>query len=169
MSTMASQITSVSIVCSTVVCSGEDQRKHQSSASLAFVRGIHRWPVNSPHKGPEMRKMLPFGDVIMKGARWQHIQSNIVKGGSVEKHPNSHCKNSLISYAHNHVFRSIQIILQFYSPAQRHTCSFSSYYRKLTSLTCLWCNLCFGIRIFRRLSSLRLCKGLIGYRIRVTE
>ena len=31
-------------------------RKHQSSASLAFVRGIHRWPVNSPHKGPVTRK-----------------------------------------------------------------------------------------------------------------
>ena len=44
---MASQITSISIVFSTVY-SGVDQRKHQSSASLAFVRGIHRWPVNSP-------------------------------------------------------------------------------------------------------------------------
>ena len=32
---------------------GADQRKHQSSVSLVFVRGIHRWPVNSPHKGPE--------------------------------------------------------------------------------------------------------------------
>ena len=31
--------------------SNVDQRKHQSSASLAFVRGIHRWPVNSTHKG----------------------------------------------------------------------------------------------------------------------
>ena len=41
---MASQITAVSSVCSTV-CSGADQRKHQSSAPLAFVRGIHRWPV----------------------------------------------------------------------------------------------------------------------------
>ena len=39
--------------------------KHQSSASLAFVRGIHRWPVNSPHKRPVMRKMFPFDDVIM--------------------------------------------------------------------------------------------------------
>ena len=38
------------------VCSGADQRKHQSSASLAFVRGIHRSPVNSPHKGPVTRK-----------------------------------------------------------------------------------------------------------------
>ena len=51
MSKMASQITSVLIVYLTV-CSGPDQRKHHSSASLAFVRGIHRWPVNSPHKGP---------------------------------------------------------------------------------------------------------------------
>ena len=42
-----------------------DQRKHQSSASLAFVRGIHRWPVNSPHKWPVTRKMFPFYDVIM--------------------------------------------------------------------------------------------------------
>ena len=38
---------------------------HQSSASLAFVRGIHRWPVNSPHKLPVTRKMFPFDDVIM--------------------------------------------------------------------------------------------------------
>ena len=52
---MASQITSLTIVCSNVY-SGTDQRKHQSSASLAFVRGIHQWPVNSPHKGPVTRK-----------------------------------------------------------------------------------------------------------------
>ena len=64
MSVMASQITSVSIVYLTV-CSGADQRKHQSSASLAFVGGIHRWPMNSPHKLPEIRKMFPFHDVIM--------------------------------------------------------------------------------------------------------
>ena len=64
MGAMASQITSLTIVCSTV-CSGADQRKHQSSASLAFVRGIHRGPVNSPHKWPVTRKMFPFDDVIM--------------------------------------------------------------------------------------------------------
>ena len=64
MSAMASQITGVPIVCSTV-CSGADQRKHQCSASLAFVKGIHRSPVDSPHKGPVTRKMLPFDDVIM--------------------------------------------------------------------------------------------------------
>ena len=56
MSAMASQITSLTIVYSSVY-SGADQRKHQSSASLAFVRGIHRWPVNSPHKWPVTRKM----------------------------------------------------------------------------------------------------------------
>ena len=68
MSTMAYQVTGVSIVCSTVY-SGADQRKHQSSASLAFVRVIRRWPVNSSYsKGPVTRKMLPFDDVIMNGA-----------------------------------------------------------------------------------------------------
>ena len=38
---IASQITSLTIVYSTVY-SDADQRKHQSSASLAFVLGIHR-------------------------------------------------------------------------------------------------------------------------------
>ena len=66
MGAIASQITSVSIVYSTV-CSGADQRKHQSSPSLASVRGIHQWPVNSPHEGPVTRKMFPFDDVIMCG------------------------------------------------------------------------------------------------------
>ena len=64
MGTMVSQITRLTIVYSTVY-SGADQRKHQSSASLAFVWGIHRGPVNSPHKGPVTRKMFPFDDVIM--------------------------------------------------------------------------------------------------------
>ena len=48
MTTIASQITSLTVVYS-IVYSDADQRKHQSSASLAFVRGIHRGPVNSPH------------------------------------------------------------------------------------------------------------------------
>ena len=64
MSAMASQITSLAIVYSTVY-PGADQSKHQSSASLAFVKGIQRWPVNSPHKGPVTRKMFPFEDVII--------------------------------------------------------------------------------------------------------
>ena len=64
MGVLASQISSLTIVHSNVY-SGADQRKHQSSVSLAFVRGIHRWPVNSPHKWPVTRKMFPFDDVIM--------------------------------------------------------------------------------------------------------
>ena len=65
MSAMASQITCASIVYSTIY-SDADQRKHQSSVTMAFVReGIHRWPVNSPQKGPATRKMFPFNDVIM--------------------------------------------------------------------------------------------------------
>ena len=42
-----------------------DQRKHQSSASLALARGIHRRSMNHPHKWPATRKMFPFDDVIM--------------------------------------------------------------------------------------------------------
>ena len=61
MSMMVSQVTSISIVCSTI-CSGTGQRKHQSSTSLAFVRGIHRWSVDYPHKGPIMWKMFPFDE-----------------------------------------------------------------------------------------------------------
>ena len=57
MGTMAPQITSLTVVYSTVY-SGADQRKHQSSAPLAFVRGIHRWPVNSPHRWPVTQKMF---------------------------------------------------------------------------------------------------------------
>ena len=64
MDAIASQITSLTSVYPTVY-SDADQRKHQSSASLAFVRGIHRRPVNSPHKWPVTRKMFPFDDVIM--------------------------------------------------------------------------------------------------------
>ena len=67
MCAMASHITSITIVYSSVY-SGADQRKHQGSASLGFVRGIHRWPVNSPHKRPVTQKMLPFDDVIMFSA-----------------------------------------------------------------------------------------------------
>ena len=64
MGPMASQMTNLTIVYSTVY-SDADQRKHLSSASLAFVRGSHRRPVNSPHKWPVTRKMSPFDDVIM--------------------------------------------------------------------------------------------------------
>ena len=81
MGAMASPINSLTIVYSTIY-SGADLRKHQRSASLAFVRGIHRGPVNSLHKWPVTRKMFPFDDVIMritgtnrwgtKYSKWSH-------------------------------------------------------------------------------------------------
>ena len=79
MDAMSSQITSLTIVYSTVY-SDADRRKHQSSASLAFVRGIHRWPVNSPHKWTVTRKMFPFDDVIMQcvAVIWQRHSSHTV-------------------------------------------------------------------------------------------
>ena len=69
MGVIASQITSLTIVYSTVY-SDADQRKHHSSAWLALVRGIDQGPVNSPHKWPVTRKMFPFADVIMSNNMW---------------------------------------------------------------------------------------------------
>ena len=79
---MASQITSLTIVYSTFY-SGADQRKHQSSASLAFVRGIHRGPVNSLHKWPVTRKMVPFDDVIMQ---YGSLQMTLSPSGDAHTH-----------------------------------------------------------------------------------
>ena len=62
-STMASQITSGSIVYSTV-CS--DQRKKSKLRVTGLCEGNSPWPVISPHKGPVTGKMLPFDDVIME-------------------------------------------------------------------------------------------------------
>ena len=59
---------------------GADQRKNQSSASLAFVTGIHRWPVDYPHKGPITRKRFPFDDVTMENltiVRWHWYNCHI--------------------------------------------------------------------------------------------
>ena len=68
MGAMVSQITSLTIVYSTVY-SGADKKKHQSSASLSFMRRIHRSPVNSPPKWPVTRKMFPFDDVVINVMR----------------------------------------------------------------------------------------------------
>ena len=81
---MASQITSLTIVYSTVY-SDADQRKHQSSASLAFVWGIHRGPVNSPYKGPVTRKMSPFDYFIMIIAFKRKSPAQIRRGNSRSK------------------------------------------------------------------------------------
>ena len=73
MDTVAFQITSLKIVY-TAVYSDADQSKHQSSASLAFVWGIHRGPLYSPHKWPVTPKMFPFDDVIMLGLCDAHVR-----------------------------------------------------------------------------------------------
>ena len=85
MSAMASQVTGVSIVYSTA-SSGIGQIKHQTLRHWPFVRGIHRWPVNFPHKGPVTRKMFPLNNVIMNTVRvllvrWDHNQ-----GFSLSRH-----------------------------------------------------------------------------------
>ena len=79
MGAVASQITCLTIVYSTVY-SGADQRKHQSSAPLAFLcEGIHRSPVNSPHKGPVARKMFPFDDIIMDAYIHQYNRPSLLQ------------------------------------------------------------------------------------------
>ena len=72
MSAAASQITGLSIVY-LIVCLGADQRKHQSSAPLAFVRGIHRGPGTSPHKRPVRRKCFH----LMTSSWNSHISRNV--------------------------------------------------------------------------------------------
>ena len=67
MSAITSQISSLTIVYLTVRSA---QRKHQSYTSLASVRAIHRWPVNSPRKGLVTRKMFTFDDVIIAIWMW---------------------------------------------------------------------------------------------------
>ena len=63
---------------------GVDPRKHQSSASLAFVGGIHQWTLNSPHKGSVTRKTFPFDDVIMTCAQCRLSQRNRFKLRNME-------------------------------------------------------------------------------------
>ena len=96
MGAIASLITSLTIVYSTVY-SDADQRKHQSSASLAFVWGIHRGPVNSPHKWPVTRKMFPYDDVIMQ---WEGVaclkQNTTLLGPSCDL-PMAHMRDCAVS------------------------------------------------------------------------
>ena len=77
MGAKASQIISLMSIHSTVY-SGTYQRKHESSVSLAFVRGIHRWPVNSPHEGPVTRKMIPLDDSIIGSWLVKSFQHTVI-------------------------------------------------------------------------------------------
>ena len=108
MNTMASQITSLTIVYSTVY-SDADQRKHQSSASLPFVRGIHWWPVNSPHKRPVTRKRFPFDDVIMSTSILPLSPLNILSPLSIST-PSKRSLSSLYSISSTSLLSTPSII-----------------------------------------------------------
>ena len=132
-SAMVSQIISVSIVCSTV-CSGEDQRKHQSFVSLAFMRGIHRWPGNSPHKWPVTRKMFH----LMTSSWWHGITFCITdfliwthKGPVIPKFDVCFvCMDKLLNeqstdYLTHHVASSWRICLNYIN--RLHICNFELF------------------------------------------
>ena len=106
MRAIASQITSLAIVYSTVY-SDADQRKHQSSAALAFVWGIHRGPVNSPHKWPATRKMFPFDDVIMSQGVAQAAPQRDVHRSFLYKHWSASIPSWKINCIHNKVREDI--------------------------------------------------------------
>ena len=81
-SAMPSQITTLTIVHSTVY-PGADQRKHpRCSAPMAFLPGIHRWPMISTHKGPVPRKMFPCDDVIMSH-KWPDNHTSMRRFGDM--------------------------------------------------------------------------------------
>ena len=101
MTMLASQITSLTVVYS-IVYSGVNQRKHQSSASLAFVREIHRGPVNFPHKWPATRKMFPFDDVIM--CSWQDIREQLWPAKNYDILFSKMVPDMLYKFTYKHVY-----------------------------------------------------------------
>ena len=108
MSAMASQITSLTIVYLTVYSSA-DRSKHQSSASLAFVWGIHQWPVNSPHKWPVTRETFPFDNVIMNlFSHWlanSHFLIRLVIGCQFDGNPIRSDPTKICSTIHSPDFK----------------------------------------------------------------
>ena len=108
MSSIASKITSLMFVYPTVY-SGADQRKHQSSASLAFVREIHRSPVNSPHKGPVTRKCfhLMTSSCFLESAPHRFSTAHI-------HHDLGVCKYCKSSYSPSAVLESASCSICFY-------------------------------------------------------
>ena len=112
MSAMALQITSLTIVYSTVY-PGTDQRKHQNSASLALVGGIHRWPVNPQHKGPITRKCFHLMTLSWEASFFRslnngwlmqaiHSQMLIFLSDVISIHFESTCRNVFQVTYHDH-------------------------------------------------------------------
>ena len=98
MDTVTFQITSLTIVVSNVY-SGADQRKHQRSASLVFVWGIHREPLNSPHKWPVTRKCFHLMTSLC--FRWQPLWFDTVMQADVTWHAWVKTGNSNVHHPHN--------------------------------------------------------------------
>ena len=117
---MTSQIPGVLIVC-WAVCLGADQTTHRSSASLAFVRGIHRWPVASPQKRPVTRKMFPFDDAINNIFHCHPLLgiclNNTLETNNDKRETNNNVTQSNISCNNNSMFYqlSVQIILSSFN------------------------------------------------------
>ena len=117
MGEMVSQITSLTIVYSTVY-SGADQRKHQSSASLAFVRGIYRGPVNSPHKWPVTRHFFPKN-------WWRHHVIWLVNPVIYTSHPQPHPRMEWVKAQLRRKPDSTQIFRNQFSVRPLETSKFS--------------------------------------------
>ena len=106
MGEITSQITSLKIVYSTVY-SDADERKHQSSASLAFVWGIHRWPVNSTHKWPVTRKNVSiwWRHHVLQSYH-SHLHERVRRCFNENKTFTLHCSNNKFAqFLHPHVCR----------------------------------------------------------------
>ena len=129
---MASQITSNS-----TVCSGIHQRKYWSS-TLPFVRGIHRWPMDSPHKGPVIYKMFPCYNAIMFQFNMFALAAFIVQQNLEIRDlaPNHHWKHKIRFTALNvsHDILKWKAWWSKHCPAIKQTCS-----REVSGWSCgLW-------------------------------
>ena len=113
---IASQITSLTIVYSSVYSSA-DQRKHQSSASLAFVRGIHRGPVNSPHKWPVTRKNVSIW--------WRHHVPSVL----ISRSHNKISIQLLIAFELSKLYRLVEWPAGFWNYVQPETCVNRRFYQ----------------------------------------
>ena len=121
MVTMTSKITSLTIVYS-IVYSKADQSKHQSPASLAFVRGIHRWPMNSPHKGPVTQRMFPFDYVIMYNYSHTllHVYLHAAPIWTARNWKRSFWKRLVIQICYSPILSSVRLIAFYYIRGTSH-------------------------------------------------
>ena len=155
MGSITSQITSPTIVYSGVY-SGADHWKHQSYASLAFVRGIHRRPVNSPHKGPETWKMFPFDDVIMKVSVMRYFNIILDTEFGVQQYVYSKLNQNRLSFKN----KNLGICKPLLLARPNWTLSTREMLFKLLKALCSWQAL-FGKLI--RHETNRICTKLIAW------